>query len=497
MLRAFRSAEVRAAEEPLLAEGVPLMERASFALATVVAGELRARGHLVTGSHILVLAGGGNNGGDALHAGAYLARRGARVDLALLTDQAHEEALAAARDAGCRIVEPGTEALITATRYAGVWIDGIVGIGVSPPLREPLAGVVELLENERLSSPDEPIVVAADCPSGIGVDDGSLSGPHLTATVTVAMGAAKPGLLAPPASRVCGLVEIVDLGLDLPGTPALASLTGADVADLLTVPGPTDHKYTRGVVLLGTGSESYPGAAVLSVGGALAAGPGMVRLDSPDTAGLVLRSYPEVVTGLGRAQATVLGSGVPAIEADRLRAPLDRALEENHPVVLDAGALELLKEDYTDLPSTVVLTPHAGELAELLSARGEGLTRRDVEAAPIRAARLAATVTGATIVLKGATDLIAGPDGPVYAQPAPSHWKATAGAGDVYAGLLGTLLASIGDEVARAGRGHGRPALMAAAASWIHSEAADSAHPIRATDIISRIPHAIGKALRG
>ena len=126
-------------------------------------------------------------------------------------------------------------------------------------------------------------------------------------------------------------------------------------------------------------------AVVLTVGGALGAGPGMVRLDSPEVAGLVLRRYPEVVTGLGRAQAVVLGFRCPATETERLQAPLDRALEEKYPVVLDAGALELVKTEYTDLPSTVVLTPHAGELAELLSARGEGITRQDVENAPIRA----------------------------------------------------------------------------------------------------------------
>lgn len=497
MLRAFRSRDVRAAEEPLLAAGVPLMERASFALATVVAKELSARDYHVSGSQILVLAGGGNNGADALYAGSYLARRGARVEIARTSGSVHEAALEAALDSGCRVIEPGEEALVRAARDAGVWIDGIAGIGITPPLREPLAALVETLEQERLSSPAEPIIVAVDCPTGIGIDDGSLVGPHLTATVTVTMGVAKPGLLAPPASRACGRVEVVDLGLDLIDKPAMATLSASDVGDLLTVPGPTDHKYTRGVVLLGTGSAFYPGAAVLSVGGALAAGPGMVRLDSPEASGLVLRSYPEVVVGLGRAQATVLGSGVPASEADRLKAPLDRALEEKYPVVLDAGALELLKDDYTDLPSTVVLTPHAGELAELLSARGEGVTRQDVEEAPIRAARLAATITGATIVLKGATDLIAGPDGPVYSQPAPSHWKATAGAGDVYAGLLGTLLASVGEDLARAGRGHGKPALMAAVASWIHGAAGDSSGPIRATDIIAGIPTAMRRALRG
>lgn len=497
MLRAYRSSEVAAAEKPLLDAGVPLMERAAFAVATIAARELKNRGHNVTGSRILILAGGGDNGGDALYAGAYLAKRGADVEILRASDRVHEASFEAAVAAGCEIVSPGEESIVRAARAAGLWIDGLAGIGIRPPLREPLAGLVSLLNSERMSAPDEPIVIAVDCPTGIGVDDGAISGPVLEAELTVTMGVPKPGLLAPPSSRYCGRVEVADIGLTLTESPAVATLGAGDVADVLRVPDTTDHKYTRGVVLLGTGSAEFPGAAVLTTGGALGGGAGMVRLDSPETATLVLRRYPEIVLGMGRAQATVLGSGVPVTDVDRLRAPLDRALEEKYPVVLDAGALALLKDGYADLPSTVVLTPHAGELAELLSARGEGLTRSDIEDAPIRAVRLAAAVTGATIVLKGGTDLIAGPDGPVYAQPAKSHWRATAGAGDVYAGLLGAMLASVGEEFARAGRGYGHPAVIAAAASWIHAEAADSDGPIRASMIADRIPSAIAKALRG
>lgn len=497
MLRAYRSSEVVAAEKPLLDTGIPLMERAAFAVATIAARELKDRRHNVTGSRILILAGGGDNGGDALYAGAHLARRGADVEILRASESIHESAFAAALDAGCRVVASGEDAIVRSARSAGLWIDGLAGIGLRPPLREPLASLVTLMSGEKQAAPDEPIIIAVDCPTGIGVDDGGISGPVLPADVTVTMGVAKPGLLAPPASRFCGRIEVADIGLTLTSSPAVATLGASDVADVLRVPDTTDHKYTRGVVLLGTGSEEYPGAAVLTAGGALGGGAGMVRLDSPEAASLVLRRYPEIVLGMGRAQATVLGSGVPVTDADRLRAPLDRALEESYPVVLDAGALVLLKDGYADLPSTVVLTPHAGELAELLSARGEGLTRHDIEQAPIRAVRLAAAVTGATIVLKGGTDLIAGPDGPVYAQPARSHWRATAGAGDVYAGLLGAMLASAGEEFARAGRGHGHPAVFAAAASWIHAEAADSDGPIRASTIADAIPAAIAQALHG
>lgn len=492
MLRAYRSGDVRAAEEPALKRGEPLMERAAFAIATQVARSLGAREHRVTGSQVLALVGPGNNGGDALFAAALLARRGAAIT-ALTFGTPHAGGRRAAEAAGVRILDAQGADLAEIASASGVWIDGLLGIGARPPLTGPMAEAVLTLEAERRASPDSPIVVAVDCPSGIGVDDGTLPGPYLPATSTVTMGMMKPGLLLPPAHRACGTIEIADIGLPLPGQPAAATLTPADVSDLLTPPGPGDHKYSRGVVLLGVGSETYPGAAVLAAGGALRGGAGMVRLVAPRRVeDLVLTAHPEVVCQTGHAQAVVLGSGVE--DPQPLRPLANRALEEGYPLVLDAGALLLLTDGYEDLPSTCVLTPHPGELATLLHARGEPMSRDEISANPARAARLAAAITGATVVLKGATDVIAGPDGPVYAQPAPSHWRATAGAGDVLAGLIGALLASCGEEIKVAGRGHGRPALLAAAACLLHGRAADQVG-ITAHEIAERLPLVLKETL--
>ncbi|WP_127132358.1 NAD(P)H-hydrate epimerase [Georgenia sp. SYP-B2076] len=502
MITAHTAAAVREAEEPLLAAGVPLMDRAAFALAAHVAAELRARGHRVSGSVVLLLVGGGNNGGDALHAGAHLARRGCEVHAALLADRVHPGGLAAARTAGVRLhdvlgaladdgarddgarADDGArDGVVRLARGAGVWVDALTGIGARGGLREPLAGVVAALAAEKASSPDEPVVVAVDVPSGIGVDDGAVDGPVLPADVTVTMGTAKPGLLLPPAAALAGRVEIVDLGLDAAlaaAAPSVCRLLGADVADLWPVPGPADHKYTRGVLGLVAGSQAYPGAAVLAASGALGAGLGMIRYLGPGTpTALVHARHPEVVTARGRVQAWAIGSGIDPADvgrAEEMEEHLAAALADLLPVVLDAGALTLLHDDrFPDLPETAVLTPHAGELAALLTARGEATTRAAVDAAPARHARLAAEITGATVLLKGATTLVVAPDGPVHAQADGTAWLATAGAGDVLAGILGALLAGYGDVLAAADDGAQRaslPARLAAAAALVHGRAA-------------------------
>ncbi|WP_152815177.1 NAD(P)H-hydrate epimerase, partial [Georgenia subflava] len=502
MIRAHTAADVRAAEAPLLAAGNPLMASAAFALATVVTGELRRRGGRVSGSVVLLLVGGGNNGGDALYAGAHLVRRGCQVHAALLSAHAHPGGTEAARAAGVRLHEVHRESdpadvVVALARRAGVWVDALTGIGARGPLRDPLGPVVAALAAERAAWPDEPLVVAVDVPSGIGVDDGTVPGPVLPADVTVTMGTAKPGLLLPPAADVAGRVEVVELGLSGPlaagDGPSVCTLTGADVADLWPVPGPGDHKYSRGVLGLVAGSQTYPGAAALAAAGALRTGLGMVRYLGPEVpTAMVRQHHPEVVAVPGRVQAWVLGPGVDPADvarAQQLEEHLAGALDARLPVVLDAGALALVHEDaHPDLPATAVLTPHAGELAALLTARGEDTDRDAVEAAPARHARLAAEITGATVLLKGAVTVVAAPDGPLYAQDDATPWLATAGAGDVLAGVLGALLAAYGDVLAEDVRGDvpsdgaGLPASLAAAAALVHGRAARLAAGERVTE---------------
>lgn len=518
----YTAAQVRAAETPLLAAGPPgaLMERAAFALAVRVARELRERRGRVAGAAVVALVGPGNNGGDTLHAGAELARRGARVLAVATSPRVHEAGLAALRAAGGRVVAvvdggPGERFRVAdavhAASSADVVLDGLLGIGARGALRAEAAGVVRSLA-ERLADADSrsgaarPLVVAVDTPSGIGVDDGELPaaepavesalesaiesalstalrsvetpapGPVLPANLTVTFGAAKAGLLLPPARAVVGRLEIVELGLDLAREePAAARLEGADAVGLWPVPGGSTHKYSRGVLGVVAGTPAYPGAAVLTVSGAVRAGVGMVRfLGSPGVTALVLAARPEVVAGEGRVQAWALGPGVDPddhTQSARVRDALATALATAQPAVVDAGALALLPDL---LAPWVVLTPHAGELALLLAQRGELVDRASIEAAPLRWARRAHELTGATVLLKGATTVVVGAGGAVYAQADGPAWLATAGAGDVLTGLLGALLAG---RAAAVVEDPSLAAALAAAAAFVHGRAAHSAEP--------------------
>ncbi|WP_426311083.1 bifunctional ADP-dependent NAD(P)H-hydrate dehydratase/NAD(P)H-hydrate epimerase [Cellulosimicrobium sp. E-16] len=578
MIEAWSAADVRAAEEPLLAAGVPLMERASFALATVVARDLARRRSValpdggrrdgrVTGARAVLLVGSGNNGGDALHAGAYLARRGVDVLAVLTGEHAHAGGLAALRDAGGRVevlvgspddttradrrhdhLDPHVADRVAAqVARADVVLDGLVGIGARGPLRGVAADLVRhvsaVLDGDARAGGEpggepgagggrspgsvsgsgargRPWVVGVDVPSGVGVDDGTVAGPVLRADRTVTFGAAKPGLLLPPATHLAGHGAVVDIGLRL-GAPAedggaprpvVRRLEPADVAARWVVPGPTDHKYTRGVVGVVAGTPTFPGAAVLVASAAVRSGPGMVRYRGPDdVARAVLAARPEVVPAAGRVQSWVLGPGVPPApgpdddpvddggQHERVRYALAAAtgelaadvVGERVPVVVDAGALSLLPER---CPPSVVLTPHAGELATLLRSRGDDVTRADVEAEPLRWARRAHEVTGATVLLKGSATVVVGPEGAWSQADAPA-WLATAGAGDVLAGILGTVLAAHSARVVREPR---LAAELAAAAAVVHGLAAERANPggpVAALDVADAVPAVVAELL--
>lgn len=452
--------QVRTAEETLTATlpaGV-LMQRAarglSHALADLLGGVYGARVHLLVGS--------GANGGDALHAGAHLARRGAAVTAHLLSPgRTHAEGLTAFRRAGGRVVD-GVPA-----RRPDVVVDGIVGIGGSGGLRPEAAAAVAALDGVP--------VVAVDTPSGVGVDTGTMDGPHVRATVTVTFGTHKVAHLVDPAAQACGAVHLVDIGLDLPAAQVTA-LQAEDVARLLPVPEPAAHKYTRGVVGVRAGSASYTGAAVLCVAGASCGLAGMVRYvpagagGASTVEGLVRAAHPEVVVGAGRVQAWVVGSG----GGEEAKAALSAALEDGVPLVVDADALAALDGP---LGVPALLTPHAGELARML-----GTEREAVEAEQLRHAREAATRFGAVVLLKGRHTLVAAPDGRVRVTTVGPPWLATAGAGDVLAGLCGALLAAGLD-----------PFDAGSAGSWLHGAAAALASgggPLRAADVVAALPQA-------
>jgi hydroxyethylthiazole kinase-like uncharacterized protein yjeF len=287
--------------------------------------------------------------------------------------------------------------------------------------------------------------------------------------MTVTFGTHKVAHLVDPAARACGEVKLVGIGLELP-TAGVSSLEPADVSALLPRPASDAHKYTRGVVGVRTGSAQYPGAALLSVAGASCGLAGMVRYDGV-AAELVRQRHPEVIAGAGQVQAWVVGSGGGAGAAEALAACLRDAV----PLVIDADALQHLSGA---LPGPAVLTPHAGELARML-----GVERADVEAEQLGHVTRAATSFGATVLLKGRHSLVAEPDGRVRVTTTGVPWLATAGAGDVLAGLIGALLAA------------GLTAFDAASVgSWLHGEAATLASrggPISATEVARAIPWAV------
>ncbi len=220
---AWTVAQVRAAEAPLLAAGEPLMARAAAGLARAVTGVLEQRGRRT--GRLLVLAGSGSNGGDALHAAALLLARGCTVDVGLLGRRVHPEGLRAATRAGARVLAPDTApgALAALAADADVVLDGVLGTGAAaspalrPPARQAVAAVAAAVRNG-------PAVVAVDLPSGVGADDGSVHPPLLRASTTVVFGGMKAGLLRSPARGWCGRTVLVDIGLGprpaLPSPPA-------------------------------------------------------------------------------------------------------------------------------------------------------------------------------------------------------------------------------------------------------------------------------------
>ncbi|WP_455361599.1 NAD(P)H-hydrate dehydratase [Streptomyces sp. SYSU K21746] len=467
MRTAYSVETVRAAERELMArlpEGA-LMQRAAAGLAAACVDLLGGR---VYGSRVVLLVGAGDNGGDALYAGARLARRGAGVFAVLLApDRAHAGGLAALRAAGGRVV---TEL----PARPGLVLDGITGIGGRGGLREAAALLV------RAAEASGAVVVAVDLPSGVEADTGQVLGESVRADATVTFGTYKPGLLIDPAAERAGAVRLVDIGLDayLPAEPELEALQYADVAGLLPVPVAESDKYRRGVVGVVAGSARYPGAAVLAVAGALRGGAGAVRYVGPG-GDAVIAHYPETLvhTGppskAGRVQAWVVGPGL----GDAPDAVHD-VLVSDVPVLVDADGLRLLDEAVVRARTApTLLTPHAGEAAALL-----GVSREEVEGARLASVRALARKYGATVLLKGSTTLVAGADGPVRVNPTGTPWLATAGSGDVLSGLAGSLLAA------------GLPARDAGSvAAYLHGLAARYAAngaPTGAHDVAAALPEA-------
>lgn len=484
MRRAHDVVAVRQAEAAAMAE-LPdgaLMQRAAAGLA-VTCGRLLGR---VFGANIALLVGSGDNGGDALFAGALLARRGAAVSAVLLGDRAHERGLAALRAAGGRVRDPAVLA------DADLVIDGITGIGGRGGLRD---GAIAALAQIAPAA----FVVSVDVPSGVDADTGEVPGAAVRADVTVTFGTWKPGLFIDPGASYAGVAECIDIGLrPYLATPTLSALHGSDVGRLLPRPGAESDKYRRGVLGLVAGSKTYTGAAILATGGALRTGLGMVRVASvAHPAELVRARWPEAVVtvlpddgsgvlDVGRVQAWAIGPGIGTDDA--AKSLVSQVLSADVPVIVDADALTVLSCDTRLLAGRMaptVLTPHAGELARLLGLDPDA--RPDIEARRLYYARAAVAELGVTVLLKGSTTVVCSPVGLTRVNPTGTPWLASAGTGDVLSGMTGALLAgglSAFDAASCAAYLHGSAARYAAGRTGRDA-------PIVASDVIDAIPFAL------
>ncbi|OFS15315.1 hypothetical protein HMPREF3099_02385 [Kytococcus sp. HMSC28H12] len=440
MLRAWQPEAVREHERAtgdLFTSGA-LMQRAADAVAGVVADRVGEHGRVVA------LVGAGDNGADTLWALERLAsgRVGRPVPCTalLLVEDDQREAVGAALRAGVELAPVGADTL-EGVGAGDVVLDGMVGLGGRPGL----GGRAALLaEGAAAARSRGALVLAVDLPSGLDPLGRAVPTPgdHVGADLTLALVAPKPVHLAPATTAACGELLVDALGTGTPSAEhVLESWQHDDLAAAYPVPGRTAHKYTRGALGVAAGSDTYPGAAVLCCTGALGAGTGMVRYLGPRRAqDLVLASCPEVVPGEGRVQAWVLGPGCPEEDTDRQRG-LAQLARRPEPAVLDAGALHCVAVRPAD--AVTLLTPHAGELAAML-----GWRREEVEADPEGAGSEASRRWDATVLVKGAVSVVVPSVAerrrgcvPVTVREGTS-WLATAGTGDVLAGVLGALLAA-------------------------------------------------------
>lgn len=437
---------MRAAEQRLFDGGMPvydLMRRAGYEAT-------EALWYFAGGVPALVLCGPGNNGGDGYVIARCLAARRTPVRVAALGEPRTEAARAARAAWGGPV-----ETLETAMLEPGMMlVDALFGTGLSRGLDAGAAGHLN-----RLAA-DARYRVAVDLPSGVSTDDGRVLSLVPDYDLTISLGALKPSHLLQPAARHMGRVVTADIGL-------------GDIRSALTliecperpVPAVDAHKYSRGAV--GIIGGAMPGAAILAASAAARAGAGSVALSGVAQGGpaALIRKGEDAILADERLGALLVGPGLGRDEAAAAR--LERALASGRPLVLDADALTLLGD--RALPGTPVLTPHDGEFQRLFG---------DLPGSKIDRALAGARRSGAVVVYKGADTVIAAPDGRVALAPPGPSWLASAGTGDVLAGIIAAMLAQ------------GRAPFEAAQAGvWLHAEAARGAGPyLIADDLIAHIP---------
>jgi ADP-dependent NAD(P)H-hydrate dehydratase / NAD(P)H-hydrate epimerase len=486
MLELLTAEEMGRADHLAIEGGVPgltLMEHAGRAVSDEIVRRFPDR------ETVVLLCGPGNNGGDGFVAARHLKEQGYRVRLGFDGDEARLPADAAAmakRFTGAR--EPLRPDILIG---ANVVVDALFGAGLTRPIEGRLAQLIDSLNASGLP------IVAVDVPSGIDGTTGEARGVAVRATATVTFFRRKPGHFLLPGRAHCGEVRLADIGIP---ASVLAAIDPQIFANepalwLTQFPWPNDesHKYARGHAVVVSGPVYSTGAARLAARGALRMGAGLVTIASPrdalevNAAQLTAIMVREADDARGlkslladqRKNAVLIGPGVGV--GERTKEMVLTALGSNAAVVLDADALTSFAEDpgplfaaITSRAGPVVLTPHDGEFARLFG---------DLASAPkLERARQAAARSGAIIALKGADTVVAAPGGPASINATASPWLATAGTGDVLAGLVLGLLAQ------------GMPGFAAtSAAVWLHGAAAKEFGPGL---IAEDLPESVPKVLR-
>jgi len=501
-VRLFRAESLRAADAAAAADGVAtteLMERAGTVVATAV---LR---HWPDADRVVILCGPGNNGGDGFVAARHLAHAGRDVRIAELTPGVRRGDAAWAHaglvDSGCAVTwltsaaEPSPNDLPLGD--VDLVVDALFGTGLTRPLEGLAADWVAAVAASGLP------VLAVDVPSGVDADRAVPPGTCVRATRTLQLAGAVPASLLAPARAAFGAAEVVDIGIPDEVLRAHADALAVDDGWLAAyAPRRADdtHKYSAGTVLVVGGSRRYAGAPELSARAAYRSGAGLVTLVSDERAP---DGWPEVVWEPPRAPEDVTGAarrvlGAPAGERRAGVAVIGPGLEAEAeavaaviaafrgPIVLDAGALLPGLREAARAHGGTVLTPHAGEAQRLLDAldgaSGAAAAARD----PIDAALRLASAWGGVCVLKGPATVIAAPDGRWTISAAGTSALATAGSGDVLAGVIAAFLAAEPDADV-----WGRSAAAVHLHGLAGSVAAERGPGVIASDVIEALPEAL------
>ncbi|MFN0095871.1 MAG: NAD(P)H-hydrate dehydratase [Dehalococcoidia bacterium] len=469
-MKLVTSEEMRALEAAAVEAGVSerqLMEEAGLAVAQeawMLLGTLEGR-------RILVLVGPGNNGGDGIVAGRHLFDWGAEIvfylprkrrDMSLIEETAPREITVVIADD-----DPDRAQLESFVTTSDLVIDALLGIGQKRPIDpdEPMGEVLRVLRAARAGF-QPPKLVAVDLPTGVNADSGAVDPLTVQPDQTVTFGFPKVGMYQAPGSGVVGRVQVIDIGIPKPAQESvqLEVLTSRWARTALPARPEDANKGTFGKVLVAGGSRRYPGAPQLAATAAYRAGAGLVTIAAPETVcGLLAGSLaeatwlPQAVSATGglaggaavalRAEwaayeAAVVGPGLGNDEETRAfvwAVLADLAADVPNGVVLDADALNALAtmdDAASRMPPRAVLTPHPGELARLLKT-----SVADVQANRIAAAKAAAAQFDCVVVLKGAHSVIAEAEGRTRLSPFANPLLATAGSGDVLAGMIGGYLA--------------------------------------------------------